>query len=207
MMSNYQRAQWEMRRFDAARRREDNREKRDISTAQHEAGHALVGLLLGLTPRSITIEPGFGSEGVTTWARASGTHGAFENIIVRVAGSEAEKMFGSADEGHEKDLELARVIAGLIYSDDDVDDVDDVIERARGIARSILEANFIPLAALAVALIDRRTLDLAEIEEAIAANSAVDDDAYRAADDDGLITVSEFIRARARADRRLVYYE
>jgi ATP-dependent Zn protease len=176
MMSNYQRTQWEMRRVDADRRRDANRE--DISTAQHEAGHAIVGILLGLTPRSITIEPGFDSEGATTWARVSGSHGAFENIVVRVAGSEAERMFGSADEGHARDLELARVIAPLID-----DDVDDVIGRARIAARKILKTNFTALALLAVALIGERTLDLAEIEEIIAAD-APDDDASDGGDDD-----------------------
>jgi hypothetical protein len=179
---------------------DDGRE--DAAVAQHEAGHALVARLLGFNPTSVTVEPGANFGGMTRFD-AMGGH-AFDRCVVWTAGSEAERLFGSPDDGCKDDLRKARAIAD-----------DDTIERARRVARSILKANFIPLTVLAVALIDRRTLDLAEIEEAIAANSAVDDDAYRAADDDddhdddddGLITVSEFMRARARADRRLVYYE
>jgi ATP-dependent Zn protease len=216
-MNAFQRAQWRRRMFDADRRREKNRRDRANSTAQHEAGHALVGLLLGLTPRSISIEPGSGSDGRTTWAEVSESHGAFENIIVRVAGSEAEKMFGSADEGHESDLKLARGIAEWIDSDDD--DIDDVIERAHGCACRILKANFAALTSLAVALLDKRTLDRSEIEEIIAAaplpdvddGDDGDDDAdERSGSDDGMLTLAEYMEGRAsgrRAHPRLVHFE
>jgi ATP-dependent Zn protease len=212
-MSAYQRAQWQMRQFEADRRREDNRRDRAISAAQHEAGHALVGLLVGLTPRSISIEPSFDADGSTTWVEASESHGAFENIIVRVAGSEAERMFGSADEGHASDLKLARVIAEMICSDDD--EIDDVIERARGCACRILKTNFAALTSLAVALLDKRTLDLGEIEEIVAAaplpgdvEGYDDDDVDERSDDGETLTFSEFMKMKARGgDRRLVFYE
>jgi hypothetical protein len=176
---------------------DDGRE--DAAVAQHEASHALVGRLLNLDVTAATIEPNHRFAGMTSCASAPDR--AFETIVMLMAGNEGEKLFGGgSDNGCKDDLRQARAIAD-----------DDTIECARGVARSILKANLIPLTALAVALIDRRTLDLAEIEEAITANSAVDDDAHRAGDDDddddGLVSVSEFIRARARADRRLVYYE
>ncbi len=45
-----------------------------------------------------------------------------------------------------------------------------------------MRANFLPLTKIALALLDRRTLDLAEIEEIIAAN-APDDDVSDGGDD------------------------
>jgi hypothetical protein len=226
MMSTYQRAQWEMRRFDADRRREDNRRDRAISAAQHEAGHALVGLLIGLTPRSITIEPDFDADGSTTWVEASESHGAFENIIARMAGSESERLFGSADEGAGSDLRHARVVAGWCPDDDDIDDI---IERARGCARRILKTNFAALTSLAVALLDKRTLDLGEIEEIVAA-APLPDDAELLAEaerllasisashrdndddddgdddgDDGEVTIAEMLAGKGM--RRLVRYD
>jgi hypothetical protein len=64
-------------------------------------------------------------------------------------------------------------------------------------------------------LIGERTLFLGEIEEIVAANSEVDIEAIPDADnedersDDGMVTLSEFMKARASGERlgqRLVYY-
>jgi hypothetical protein len=62
MMSNYQRMRWERQRFDADRRREDNR---DTGTAWHEAGHVVCGHLLGLNSSRATIVGGDGYSGKT----------------------------------------------------------------------------------------------------------------------------------------------
>ncbi len=51
-----------------ARRWLDADGSEDAAVAQHEAGHALVGRLLGLNPTETTIEPGFNFGGRTTWA-------------------------------------------------------------------------------------------------------------------------------------------
>jgi ATP-dependent Zn protease len=200
-MNAYQRGLWQRGLVDADRRREEKRRDRAISTAQHEAGHALVGLLLGLTPRSVTIEPGFDSEGMTRIGN-KGTS-AFDRCIFSMAGSESERLFGSRDDGHQDDLMQARIQAGAIS-----EDVDDV-ERARVVARSILKSNFAALTALAVELLAARSLDRSEIEEIIAAaplpdvDGDDDDDAERS--DDGMISLEESMKSRA-GGRRLVYY-
>jgi hypothetical protein len=134
----------------------------DAATAQHEAAHALISRLLGLNPRSVTIEPGADYGGMTILASAS--HRVFDRIVCLVAGSEAERMFGGPDNGCKNDLLQARALAD-----------EDMIKRARRVARKILKANLGPLTKLAIALLDRRTLDLAEIEEIIAANAPDDD--------------------------------
>jgi hypothetical protein len=137
----------------------------------------------------------------------------FETIVVYVAGNVGEELFGGgSDSGCRNDLLAARSLAASIFPEDDVDDV---IDRARRCARSILKSNFAALAALAVALIGERTLFLGEIEEIVAANSEVDIEAIPDADnedersDDGMVTLSEFMKARASGERlgqRLVYY-
>ncbi len=157
----------------------------DAAVAQHEASHALVGRLLGLTLTSATVEPDARFGGCTTWASA------LETIVLLVAGNEGEKLFGGgSDNGCKNDLAQARALARSISDDE----IGDTIKRARRAARSILKANFVPLTKLAIALIDRRTLDLAEIEEIIAAN-APDDDASDGGDDDAeLLAPSIFDR-------------
>ena len=149
----------------------------DRAVAQHEAAHALTGQLLGLTPRHVTVEPNHCYGGMTAWA--SEPDRAFETIVALMAGNEGEKLFGGgSDNGCKGDLSAARALADSIS-----DDVDGTIKRARRAARKILKANFVPLTKLAIALLDRRTLDLAEIEEVIAVDEP-DDDASGGRDDD-----------------------
>jgi ATP-dependent Zn protease len=127
----------------------------DAAVAQHEAAHALVARLLGADRIVATIEAGAGFGGMTTWANEPTR--VFDRVVIRVAGAEGEKLFGASSESCCKDdLAQARALAS-----------DAEIKRARRAARSIMKANFTALAALAVALIDRRTLDLAEIDEII----------------------------------------
>ncbi len=154
-MMKYERMQRERKALLARGARYWGDGSEDAAVAQHEGAHALVARLLGATPTSVTIEPsaGFGGKMIL----ASEPDRTFERLIICVAGDEGERLFGGgSDTACEDDLRQARALAS-----------DDEIRRARRAARSILKANFTALAALAVALIDRRTLDLAEIDEII----------------------------------------
>jgi ATP-dependent Zn protease len=172
----------------------DDGGREDAATAQHEGGHALVGLLLGLNPTETTIDPGPGYGGRTTFARTRTSETgfrAFDRIVFSMAGPEAEKMFSSADNdgGGKGDLAQARALAASIS-----DDVEGTIKRARRCARKILKANFVPLTKIAIALLDRRTLDLAEVEELLA-TAPPEDDASDGGDDDAeLLAPSIFDR-------------
>ena len=42
------------------------------ATAVHEAGHAVIGTLVGLTVNTLTVEPTDEFEGLVTWATAYG---------------------------------------------------------------------------------------------------------------------------------------
>jgi ATP-dependent Zn protease len=156
----------------------------DAAVAQHEASHALTGRLLGLDVTAATVEPGARFAGMTFCASAPDR--AFDTIVMLMAGNEGEKLFGGgSDNGCKNDLRQARALAASIS-----DDVKGTIKRARRCARKILVANFVPLTKLALALIERRTLDAAEIEELIAAN-APDDDASDGGDDDAELLASD----------------
>ena len=174
----------------------------DAATAQHEAGHAIVALLLGLNPTSVTIEPDAGFGGMTRFDAVGAR--AFDLCVFAMAGSEAERLFGSIDDGAKNDLAQARALAD-----------DDTIESARIAARAILKANFAALTKLAVVLIDKRMLFGGEIEDIVAANPASSiipildaDPVLNYGQDersgDGMISLSEYMEARS--DRRLVYY-
>jgi ATP-dependent Zn protease len=176
----------------------------DAAVSQHEAAHALTGLLLGLDVTAVTVEPGARFGGMTTWA--SKPDRAFETIVALVAGNESEKLFGGgSDNGCKNDLAQARALARSISDDE----IGDTIKRARRAARSILKANLLPLTKLAVALIDKRTLLRGEIEEIVAAN-APDDDASDGGDDDAeLLAPSIFDRdpiLMRMLSPRLVHY-
>jgi ATP-dependent Zn protease len=149
----------------------------DAAVAQHEASHALVGRLLGLDVTGATVEPDADFGGMTFCASAPDR--AFDTIVMLMAGNEGEKLFGGgSDNGCKNDLAQARALARSIS-----DDVTGTIKRARRAARSILKANFLPLTKIALALIERRKLDLGEIEELLA-TAPLDDDASDGRDDD-----------------------
>ena len=165
-LTPYERTQWQRRVNDRERRRLDDR---DNAFAQHEAGHALAARLLDIDITAATIEPYADFGGVVLFARTP-DH-TFNHLVVLMAGSEAERMFGSADDGHEDDLRQARALAETI----DDNDVGAIIKRARRKARAILKSNFVPLTRMALALIEKRTIFAGEIEEIV--ESATDDDA------------------------------
>jgi hypothetical protein len=204
MMSTYQRRQWEMRRLDADRRREDNR---DVNTSWHESGHVVCGYLLRLNPTKATIVGGDGYSGLTHFGETdeemTDHELAYARAVVCMAGVEAQRLFGGYDGGGEQDAGVAAVVLGAVCRSEA--EIDAVVESARGVARAMLRTNFITLCEVAIALIDRRSLDEAAIEEIIAANSDVGDDDD---DDDGEVTLAEFIAGRgSRAmSPRLVKY-
>ena len=88
--------QWERRRFDADRRRDDNR---DTGTAWHEAGHVVCGHLLGLNPTGATIVGGDGYSGKTyfgeTMDEMTDDYLAYARAVVCMARLEAQRLFGA----------------------------------------------------------------------------------------------------------------
>jgi hypothetical protein len=208
MMSNYQRMQWQRRRFEADRRRDDNH---DISTAWHEAGHVLCGELLGLNPTSATINGGDGYSGKTYFGETLGEmtdHDlAYARAVVCMAGLEAQRLFGGPDDGGgDGDAGIAAIAIRAICRSEAV--IDGIIESARRAACEMLKANFIPLCEIAIALLAERTLDRDQIEEIIAANAPEDDAGDEGNDDAELLPPSMFgDRILMRAlDPRLVRY-
>jgi ATP-dependent Zn protease len=145
----------------------------DCAVAQHEAGHTLVARLLNFTVDRVTIDPNVGSAGMTSFDDADGD--VFEKIIVRMAGSEAERLLGGSDDGCKSDLREARALAETIS-----DDVADIVRQARRRARSLLRRHFVPLTKLAIALLERRSLDADEIADILDERGGDDED-----DDDG----------------------
>jgi hypothetical protein len=206
MMSNYQRMRWERQRFDADRRREDNR---DTGTAWHEAGHVVCGHLLGLNPSRATIVGGDGYSGKTYFGETTDEvtdHDlAYARAVVCMAGVEAQRLFGGPDDGGEDDAGCAAIALGAICRSEAA--IDGMIENARDTARGLLKQNFVSLCEVALALIDKRSLDAGEIEAIIDgdADGDVDDDG-----DDGELLSSILDRHGGRSvlmpGRELVYY-
>jgi hypothetical protein len=84
----------------------------DVNVARHEGGHVIVGWYLHLNPVRVSIDGGDGYGGKTCFSRAlsgmSDRDLAFAGVVARLAGVEAEKMFGDPDDGGKNDLAQAR---------------------------------------------------------------------------------------------------
>ncbi len=173
-LTPYERTQWQRRVNDRERRRLDDR---DTAFAQHEAGHALTARLLDIDITAATIEPYAGFGGLVLFARTP-DH-TFNHLVVLMAGSEAERMFGSADDGHK-----AICARRWPLPSRSTIDVGAVISRARRKARAILKSNFVPLTRMAFALIEKRTIFAGEIEEIV---ETTDDDAGDDDDRDAIL--------------------
>jgi ATP-dependent Zn protease len=161
---NYQRMQAARRQLLDAGRRHWLGDNDDVDVAAHEAGHTIVGRLLHLNPTSATIDGGDGYGGKTSFGRQM-TDRAYAQCVVRMAGVEAERLFGGPDDGGRTDLAEARAFASSICRSPA--EVDVVINCARRTARSMLKANLGSLIAITAALITERTLDRNQIEAII----------------------------------------
>jgi hypothetical protein len=135
---------------------------------------------------ALTVEPDSDFGGKIVFGKSS-HHRAFDGITVLVAGSESEKLFGSSDNGHKNDLAHARALGDS-----------GTIKQARRAARSMLKANFVALASLSVALLDKRMLFRGEIDAIIAAAGQGDDDGDDNSDEPGGVYGNMSTRAPGR---------
>jgi hypothetical protein len=167
-MSYEQNLRERRRLLDAGRRRwldDDD----DLDVATHEAGHIVAGWWLHLNPTSATINGGDGYGGNTCFGRAlckrTDCDQAFAQCVVRMAGVEAERLFGGPDDyGGKTDLVEAHTLVRSFCRSEAEMDV--VIDSARSTARTMLKAHLGPLIAITT-LITERTLDRNQINAII----------------------------------------
>jgi ATP-dependent Zn protease len=202
-MMRYQQAQLERQRRLSAGLRTWGPPGIDIDVAAHEGGHAVVGWLLGLNPTRATIEPGGGFEGMVHFGRSTieDREQAFDYAVFSMAGDAAEKLLGGPADCGKNDLTQARAIVEPFCRSES--EIDDMIDDARRAARRMLKAYSGPLIEIVTALLTERTLDREQINKIM---TPADDD-----DDDGEITLAEFMAGRGEASRaisppRLVLY-
>jgi ATP-dependent Zn protease len=224
---NYGRMQATRRRLLDAGRRHWLDDNDDVDVAAHEAGHVICGWLLQLNPTSATINGGDGYGGKTCFGRAmskmTDCDRAFAQCVVRMAGVEAERLFGGPDDGGKTDLAEARAFASSICRSEAAVDV--LVKCARRTARTMLKAHLGPLIAITAALITERTLDRNQIKAIINPPDEDDDgdgempSAAIVPDDDAVLLRAimptsgqilhgspELIHVRQAEDRRLVFY-
>jgi Peptidase family M41 len=139
-------------------------EQTEARTAIHEAGHAIIGNVLGLTVVRATIEPEGASDGIVQYQPKISDS---QLLLCTVAGREAEMVhFGDAGNGDGGDIRNARRIA-LRMTDGDSVMAEKIIARNRAIARRLLRRERGPLARVAELLVERRTLVWPESDEVI----------------------------------------
>jgi cell division protease FtsH len=168
-------------------------EKERKIVAYHEAGHALVGIILNMDPiQKISITPrGEGSLGVTSFSPASEYYLMSKSylegkIALTLAGRAAEELiFGenNVTNGAESDLKTATEIAnemvkkwgmsklGAVYhlesfGPDAVEtEIRTILDRNQKLTQKILQDNLEKLHALAKALLQHENLNPAEIKK------------------------------------------
>jgi len=151
----------------------------DKSTAYHEAAHAVIGRVLGLTCGQVSIITDDDSVGhaiiadpwVTVWdweqrARFRDARQAFRGtIIARMAGAEAEvEFFGQCRGGDGDDRREISMMMDSRYAEIPPDHWDRYEARLRAQTRRLVRRNRDGIERIAGALLDRGTLQPDEIE-------------------------------------------
>lgn len=145
-------------------------------TAFHEAGHAVMGCIVGRYPVSVTIVPDGPiagktefEPGVPSFARRyldeSPEKRAYtqQRVLTELAGSIAHDLFRSGrtlDRGDETDLHWARELMIDLVS---WQDHDAYLEQARAKATVLLKEHWQWVETVACALLDRKSLSRAEL--------------------------------------------
>ena len=147
-------------------------------TAVHEAGHAVIGRVLGFPCGRATIvpDPDKGTEGcaqvdtsLETWFNCESTRSEFvlhrASIIVSLAAEEAEMdVLGSASDGYDADNESVMLCA-MEMSDVALDPDQRVMQRLRRQTARLVRKHRDKIERVAAALMERRTLSGGEIDE------------------------------------------
>lgn len=133
----------------------------DHRTAHHEAGHAVIGRVLGLDGGLVTRVKNNDSDGRAQFRAGSGTVEA--HIITTMAGWETERVFGFDNEddemtegaGHDR----SEIGFMCLKADQPID-----IERLRRKTRRLVRKHRDKIGCVALALLERRTLQAEEID-------------------------------------------
>jgi hypothetical protein len=170
----------------------------DVAVAAHEGAHVVVASLVGFGPVYATIDPGLGSDGLTTFGKGAisekmDREWAFNHAVVRLAGPEGERLAGKddPDAGAKDDLVQARRAVGLYCR---TAEVDIEIGRARRQARQMLLKEFAALLAITSALLEKRSINEDEIEQLLSSSMPDADDG-----DDEVEEIRRRMEARQRS--------
>jgi ATP-dependent Zn protease len=148
------------------------------ATAHHEAGHAVVGGILGLPCGAVTIEPDQDSVGhafvPSPWLTLSVWEGrgkfrdvssAFlASIIARLAGAEAERvLLGTDGVGDDDDRDQILLLVEAGYIEIPLNDWPKFEARLRAQTRRLVRRHQRSIACVAEALMERGTLQADEV--------------------------------------------
>jgi hypothetical protein len=153
--------------------------------ATHEAGHALIALVLGLDVRLATILGG--ADGPARIELVDQDAGSLEaQAMVRLAGRQALVAFGQLDGSTElgcrKDLEEARAYA-LVIADGDETGASAVLDQLRAKVDDLIFEHRLVLGEISIALLERWTLTGVELHEIAARGMSAPERDRRAGDD------------------------
>ena len=140
----------------------------DHRTAHHEAGHAVIGRVLGLDGGLVTrvkeYRYGITSDGRAVFREGTGT--VEEHIILCLAGWETERVFGFDNEDNEMTEgaghDRAEIGLMLLKADQPID-----LERLRRKTRRLVGTHRDKIGRVAKVLLERGTLQAEEIDALI----------------------------------------